>query len=152
MGIADYFCFAALIVLLIMLFKFENIGKDYNIFRIYTIVFSFICVFFLLEEPIGVKLFSIFFVYVGLLFMVLGNYFTKNLGRILTKMYISNSKIISFQLRKRVGSILMFCGVLFFLLALTISPYSLNLVVIAGSFIPLLGFLVAMIVLKTKKA
>src|SRR5699024_1540710 len=89
--------------------------------------------------------------YVGLLFMILGNYFTGNLGKILTKMYVSDSKVISFQLRKRIGFILMFCGILFFILASAISHYKLNFILIAGSIIPLVGFLIAIVVLRTNK-
>lgn len=84
--------------------------------------------------------------------MILGNYFTGNLGKILTKMYVSDSKVISFQLRKRIGFILMFCGILFFILAPAISHYKLNFILIAGSIIPLSGFLIAMMILRTNKS
>lgn len=88
--------------------------KTGGVFKAFTLSTLILAVFLLYFNHIKTDhLYSVFTIYIGLLFFFLGNFFTQSFRKKVAKLFTSNPSFYNFKLRWRIGYLSMLIGTIF---------------------------------------
>lgn len=154
MGIAHYY---AIIIFLLMIFlsisglRQRQSKRVFKVFMICTLIIALVFLYFSFNITDKTNLYSIYAIYLGILFIILGNFFTQSLGKIVAKMFTSNQSINDYRVRTKIGILSIVIGLIFIGLAFSDFQNHYLLLILIGTFLPLFGILLVAAIIKFSK-
>lgn len=150
MDILNYYALIIFLLLCAFLFfqlNYYRFGRAHNLFSLISLILIVTLIFNLSNKTNNVTLYSLLTFYIGLLLLLLRNYFTHSLGKKIGRMF-TTVHLNKYRLRRRIGLISIICGLLYIVL----SYFNFNnyyvLYISVWTLMPLLGILTIFIIIK----